>query len=75
MDFMIRTLSEKEMSEINGDGLIEDIGYGCHYLYDKAGKAYNYVKKKVCDLMIKTISYSRDEVFFVPRIFIVFKLA
>ena len=51
MDLMIRTLSEKEMSEINGDGLIEDIGYGCHYLYDKAGKAYNYVKKKVCDLM------------------------
>ena len=47
MNFVIKNLSDKEMGKINGGGLIEDIGYGSHFLYDKTCEAYNRVKKWV----------------------------
>ena len=46
-NFFIKNLSDKEMSEINGDGLVEDIGYISHMVYDKACKACNRVKEIV----------------------------
>lgn len=40
-------LNEKELIEINGGGLVEDVGYAAHAVADAACTAYNYVADKV----------------------------
>ncbi|MGY3792190.1 bacteriocin [uncultured Aquimarina sp.] len=39
-------LSEKELIEINGGGLVEDIGYAAHAVVDGVCTAANWVAEK-----------------------------
>ncbi len=48
MNFL-KELSFDELLCIDGGGLVEDIGYGCHAIECKITSAYNSVKDAVSD--------------------------
>lgn len=44
-----KTLNHNELIEINGGGLVEDIGYAAHYIKDKVCEAYCATKQALSD--------------------------
>ena len=46
----LQLLTQEDLHSINGGGLVEDVGYACHWVADKACEAAEWVEEKWNDL-------------------------